>query len=467
MSSLSARFMHDPQFKVVVNGHTVPLEDHSGVVQREVLKDESGRKIEVFLIDATKSNKRSRYSGIAFWVGGRLVGVPSWVLGGRMILDGRLRQARQFSVIARCDSLREFVRPDWSGFVDSDELKPAFDAVGKFIESAMKKDALLHAEEATVDALKSVRSDLERLPAVARIEVAEFAQRVVAQNPTMPQEYVSTAVRAAVQLETARSGQSLLEKLSRLPEGDIDALDRLLSEWTVRDALTVLDEIDSRLSVVMAIDRLASDPGVDELHTLHPLVVKARWVFGPQYDSPEYVSNRSVRRALEQVLGIPSAPDDFINPVKRPDVIVKADGSIYGAGVSSFEGETTRLSNLLVIELKRGGYKIGRNEVNQATGYVEDLLQSGHLDGVPAIQAYVVGHEVDARIERTRRVGDRGRIEVLTFSTVVHTAHRRLFRLKEQLPRRYEELSGQALLLKALGDSVQQPSLPDTGLNGR
>ena len=29
------------------------------------------------------------------------------------------------------------------------------------------------------------------------------------------------------------------------------------------------------------------DEATDELHTLHPLVTEARWLFGPEFDTPE------------------------------------------------------------------------------------------------------------------------------------------------------------------------------------
>lgn len=458
---LSARFMHDPQFRVVVNGTAVPLEQHTGIVERRELTASTGEVIEVFLLDTTKSHRSSRYSGVAFWVGGRLVGIPSWVLGGRALVDGRLRQAKQFTVIAKCDGLRGHIRPDWSAFVDSPEVKAVFDVVGEFVDDALKRDAATHAEDVAVDALQGARIDLERLSAGARIEVAEFAQTVVDKHPAIPPDVLATTVKAAIQLEKSRSGQALLEKLSRLPEGDIDALDRLLGEWSVRDALTVLDEIDSRLSVISAIERLSADKSVDELHTLHPLVVKARWAFGPQFDSPEFVSNHSIRRAVEEAFGLKVAPESFNNPRKRPDLIVAEDRTIYAAATTQFEGEMTKLGDVLLVELKRGGFKIGRDEVNQASNYVEDLLRSGHLEGVPTIHAFVVGHEIDKRVEQKRTVGEgaRGRIEVITFSRLVTTANRRLFRLREHLPQRYEALSGQALLVKALGSVASQSPL--------
>ena len=44
----------------------------------------------------------------------------------------------------------------------------------------------------------------------------------------------------------------------------MEGLHRLLDEWTMRDALTVLDEVGRRIKVVEALDKLEGDPDVDE-----------------------------------------------------------------------------------------------------------------------------------------------------------------------------------------------------------
>lgn len=100
-------------------------------------------------------------------------------------------------------------------------------------------------------------------------------------------------------------------------------------------------------------------------------MVKARWVFGPHFDSPEYVSNRSIRLAVEEAFGVKADAEDFINHRKRPDLIVRSDSTIYSAGTervdSSSLNDMARLEDVLVVELKRGGFSIGRQEINQAS----------------------------------------------------------------------------------------------------
>jgi hypothetical protein len=96
---------------------------------------------------------------------------------------------------------------------------------------------------------------------------------------------------------------------------------------------------------------------------------------------------------------------------------------------------------------------VGRDEINQAANYVEDLLGSGLLDGPPFIQAFVIGHEMDNRIQRVRTLGENpilGRINGATYLQLVRTTEKRLFRLQNRLAKRYEKLSGVDLLKQVL-----------------
>ncbi len=98
----------------------------------------------------------------------------------------------------------------------------------------------------------------------------------------------------------------------------------------------------------------------------------------------------------------------------------------------------------MIIELKRGGFKIKREERNQAQGYSEDLLVS-----FPAarINSYVVGDDIADNVQRTTTVGDNkeGKIWVTTFSQLVDTAERRLFGLRNKLAVMYDEVPGMEL----------------------
>ncbi|MNC66037.1 hypothetical protein D3C75_1163920 [compost metagenome] len=88
------------------------------------------------------------------------------------------------------------------------------------------------------------------------------------------------------------------------------------------------------------------------------------------------------------------------------------------------------------------------------------MINSGHLDGSPFINAFVVGHEIDKRINQSRikKVGDNpeiGRVEAITYGQLVRTAQQRLFRLRDQLKDRYEGITNENIVQKVLNEPHQ------------
>lgn len=462
---LASRFLHDPRFTVQVNGQSVPLEQHSGLIDKRMLEITDGVRAQAFFVDSTKAARTNKQQGVAFWVGKRLVGTPSWTVGDRVVIDGRTHLAKRHTVVVSSDDLFDDVMPDWSGFQKTPTVQRLFEVTAEYVEAKFRELAKERVRETKESVIREHRQEIEKLRPLARLEVDEFINEVMERSPLANAETVSLAVQAVIHLEQTRSGASLLEKLAKLPESDIEGLDRLLREWTIRDALTVLDEIDRRMAVIEALRKVTGDSEIDELRTLHPLVTRARWLFGPEFDSPEYASNMSLQNAVEKVFGQRVDKQAFINYRNRPDLVILEDATLSAVATEQV-GDTNGLATMrdvLLIELKRGGSKIGRDEVYQATGYVEDLLNCGLLDGPPFIRSFVVGHEVDSRIEPVRTVGaspERGRIQVATYGQLVRTAEQRLFRLRDRLKSRYEEISGSDLLNRVL-DEPKQMSLGD------
>src|SRR5258708_9052646 len=86
---LAARLLHDPRFVVKVNGNSVALAEHKGLVDDRTIHFDHGGTAKAFFIDSTRVAKTTQYQGVAFWAGHRLVGDPSWTGGGRNFLDSR------------------------------------------------------------------------------------------------------------------------------------------------------------------------------------------------------------------------------------------------------------------------------------------------------------------------------------------------------------------------------------------
>ena len=443
---LAAHFSYDPQFTVSVNGVSVPLHKHAGLIEKRTLTVTDRISATVFCIESGESGRTAMQHGIAFWVGGRLVGEPTWTLGDRLLLDGRLRLAKRLTIVVQLDALFDEVEADWSGFRPSPLVEKLFGAVGGYVTEVTVRLMAGRIDEVKDEALDKHRADIRQLDPLARIEVAAFAKELATGEPTISPGTLSIAVQTIIKLEETRSGKQLLQKLAALPSDDIAGLNSLLAEWSVQDALTVLGEIDKRIRVVEALEKLVGDKAIDELATLHPLVTQARWLFGPEYESAMYTSNITIRRVVERLFGVSAPPPSFENPKKRPDLVFRPDSTVSAVATEDAIGQLVTLGRVLIIELKRGGSVIGRNEVNQANGYVEDLLAPGVLDGQPLVTAFVVGATIDPKAQPRSRVGtnDRGAVEPVSYERLIRTANMRLFRLRDQIAERYDQ-AGEAL----------------------
>lgn len=461
---LAGRFVHDPQFTVAVNGSSVPLAQHEGLINTEVLPISGQPPAKAHIVDTTKAARSTRYQGIAFWVNRRLVGTPRWAVGTQPVLDGRSRFAKRYAVVIEADGgWAPQVEQDWSRFKAVPEAEQLFAQVAAYVHRQVEALSASFVDENSEDALMRNREEFRNLPTGARVEVAQFTHALVADYPSIAPEALAKAVRAVIQLQSGRGGIRLLDKLMHLDETDIEGLDRLLEQWTVQDALVVLDEIDARLSVIAAIEKLAKDPATDELHTLHPLITQARWLFGPEFDSSEYASNSTLRTVAEEVFGSRKADTSFQNPRRRPDLVILNDATISLTATTTFNGtdHLASMRDVLLIELKKGHSTIGRDEMHQAEGYIEDLMSNGALASRPYFHAYVVGHEIASGATRTKLLGEGqdvfARLQATTYGQLTDTANRRLLNLKERIPSRYEEVNGYDLVQKVMGQPSQAP----------
>jgi len=452
---ISARFLHDPQFVIKINGNSVPLEGHVGLIDTKKIEFD-GISLTLHFIDSQKSAKTTKNQGIAFWQYRRLVGEPSWSLGNEIIIDGRYKFAKKYTVVVETDDLADYVLEDWTGFKKHEIMDKVYACVSEYVKEMFKNIAHEYLEETKAQVKQEYRESLRELSPLGKYEVNEAIDSIINQDPTARPEYISLAVEAIINLEKTRTGKALLQKISQLSDEDIAGLDRLLGEWTIKDALCVLDEIDRRISIIEAIKKLSGDKNIDELKILHPLITEARWLFGPEFDSPEYIVNRQLKTVVKEIFNVEIGTEVFENHRKRPDLVIKGDSTFSFTGTERFYGEPTMITfdRILIIELKRGGFKLGRKERNQAYGYVEDFIGCGSNIGNPFIQAFVVGENISGKLQPITSVEnaqevEQGKIRIVTYGQLVDTAERRLFRLREKLNERYDNIPGLELFEKA------------------
>lgn len=455
IDTISARFLHDPKFTITVNGKTATLEKHPGKIRSTKLDIKDDLSLEIFLIDSGLAHSKILYQGIAFWQDTRLVGEPSWILGKKQVIDGRTRFAKKYSVIVKTKDLGDSVKEDWSGFLSNSVMELVYKDVTKQIHDwffELSSEQISDTRDKVYDEYNEKISTLSRQ---GKQELEEFIGVIAADTYNIPLNTQSKIFGAFINLENTRSGKELLQKLSVMAEEDIEGLNRLLEQWTVKDALSVLDEIDQRISVIEAIDKLSGDGDIDELHVLHPLVTEARWIFGPEFDSPEYTSNRGLRTAVNTIFKKDLTPDSFENSRRRPDIVVLPNSTIAitGTQIPNTDTKLQEINRILIIELKKGGFELTREERNQAVGYSEDFIGLNHIIGNPFVYTFVVGETIDPHLQPTQEIKNSndvkvGTVTVTTYSQLIDTATKRLFKLREYLEERYEDISGQELAVR-------------------
>lgn len=470
LTVLAARFVHDPEFTIQVNGRSLAFHEIEGKVSESLIQIDAAHSATVIVIDSTRLSHSAVHQGIGFWVQRRLVGTPSWSLGQIAHFDGRTRFARRYNVVVDTQGFEAEVEPDWTAFRATDTITLLYKSTAEQVNRVAQDLAAEIVDESSTDALMQNRGELATLGKGARQEVAEFTKAIAQAHPTIAPEFLSAAVEAVINLEKSKSGAALLQKLSALRPDDVDGLDKLLEEWTVKDALRVLDEIDSRLSVVETIARLAGDPNTEELHTLHPLVLRSRWLFGPEFESQEYCSNATLKTIARELFETDNA--QFINEKHRPDVVVLPDKTTCQlTGIESFDPSDptlVRMQYVLLIELKKGGFELTRKEVSQADGYVQDIAASGAISGAPYICAWVVGERIAPGVAREKLLQNEagasyGRVRATTFGTLVDTANWRLLKLRDILSPRYANAPTDRLLSRVFSAADQRElELPRT-----
>jgi hypothetical protein len=462
--TISARFVHDPRFRISVNGDAIALESHPGAEEPVKLLVPDCGEIEVIILDTQKSARTKQKQGFAFWVHGRLVGEPSWTLGNSTPIDARTTFGRRFTILVKSDCLEGELKPDWSGFRKGEKRNQLYDILTDFALAKYKEYSREKVDDTKRRVFEDNLTDIRTLSESGKDEIVQFVESVVEREPTISSESLSTAVQAVINLQQTKSGQHLLKTLSSLPSDDIEALDRLLAEWSVQDALTVLDEIDRRIATITAIELLSTRSDTDELHTLHPLVTDSRWLFGPEFDSNEYASNQSIKNAVNKVFRVSSSNVDYPNWRNRPDLVMLADSSLSAVGLEDIDQDNlVQTRKLLLLELKKGSSTIGRAELNQAEKYIDDIRDCGHISGAFFTDCFVIGDSIDTTVTLTKSLRgqsdiEHSRVRGICYSTLTQTASKRLFKLKERLQDRYSAAS-QGKRSSVLDDLLKQAPL--------
>ena len=198
----------------------------------------------------------------------------------------RKTEAKRFQVIVQADFLEDDVLEDWSAFrPTSDAWKASRSKVYASVMEFLSAFGAASREETKATIRENFAHTVGRLNPLGRTRWDDFVDQVVEKCVSITPDEVQQVAGILANLELSTSKYALISKLHEMPPGDLDTLHRILEDWTVRLAKEALDEIQSRLKLIAELDRKLSDPSMDEVGDLQPLIEKSLWVFGPEFES--------------------------------------------------------------------------------------------------------------------------------------------------------------------------------------
>jgi hypothetical protein len=454
---IGSKFVVDPSFHIYLNDKLIELTSLKHLLNKKEITVKDYGKVFLSCIDSRKTGKTSRQHGVAWWVNNRLVGEPSWKDFEEMAyVDARTVEARRYTFVVEADLLVDDVNEDWSTFKDTNRFVA--------VQSVIREQVLKWLTELMGDvhkakkiaAVSRYKKDLKELSLDSRYHIGQFLDFIQSRVTVIDGKILEATVEVMSKLEKTRTGYALLEQLAQLDHNDLEGLHGILESWSVQEARIVLDELGRRLTLINSLEKLVENPSSDELHDIQPIFEQGLWIFGPEYESLQFLANRSLATIVRKFF---KATIERLNtPQKRPDFVALADSSIgtYSHEAYDERGEVSGIGKVLVVELKKGGFKITRKEVRQALDYASEIRNSGKINSNTHIIGFVLGTTLAPDAQAPLKEGDYTNIYPRAYSTVLRQAHARTFNLQ----RKIEEVKGKQLSDPEIEKAL---SMPDQG----
>jgi hypothetical protein len=142
-------------------------------------------------------------------------------------------------------------------------------------------------------------------------------------------------------------------------------------------AKLVLDEIQNRLKLIGELRIKIQVAGIDEVHELQPLFERGLWMFGAQFESIEFTSNKSMTSVIRQLFGDSQGKGSR----NRPDFVALPDCSVSFYARSSYDEDYNEngAAHVVIVDLKTTELPLGSREKDQVWKYVKELKAKGHI----------------------------------------------------------------------------------------
>jgi len=431
---IGSKFVADPSFQIWINGKAIELTDLSHLFNEKVISIPGYGEVLVLMFDSRTPGRTMLQHGVAWWVNRRLVGEPSWKsLKGESYLDGRMSEAKRYTFVVQADILEDQVEDDWIGFKNTEKTQATIDVVEDFIVESLNSLLSDIRRSKKIAAIEENRARIGNLPTISRFQIGQFIDEIQKQSPSISPKELSDTVHVLAKLEHSRTGYSLVEQLANLTVDDLDKLSEILENWSIHDLGIVLTELERRLQVIAELEVLVAGKLVDELHEIQPLFDRGLWIFGPEYESIEFSSNRTLLTVFRSLFQDRESKPR--TPRRRPDYVILEDSTIglYARNGYDSRGEVNGIEKVLIIELKRGGFHVTVKEQRQAVDYALEIKRSGKVLPDAEIIGFVLGTSVDVDAQEPDSKGSQITVYARSYNAVLQQAHARTFNLYNKI----------------------------------
>ncbi|MBH9577069.1 ATP-binding protein [Inhella proteolytica] len=429
---IGSRFLANPAFKVYIGRRQIGFKDIPALLSQQTVEVEGYGKVQLLHIDTKKADKTTKQHGIAWWVQNRAVGQCKWSRSDyERILDGRTSEAKRFTFIVQADFLngQGAVLDDWSGFKEpNDAWLKTREVVQDRIRQIIFEGGKAERESRRGAVIERIGNTVNTLSPVSKDRVESFVNEVVDLCPNFGENEIVQLSTILAKLEQAKSRYGLLDLLHRCDANDYDSLHAILAEWTIGMAKLVLDEIQNRLKLIGELRTKLKQVGLDEVHELQPLFERGLWMFGAQFDSIEFTSNKGMTTVIKTIF----KDEDGKGSLRRPDFVALPDSSVGFYARASYDEEShdeDGVEHLVIIDLKTTGLALGSREKDQVWKYVKELRARGYLRKTTRVDGFVLGDRIEQGENEPRTEGDEVKIVPMLYDTILIRAEKRLLNL--------------------------------------
>ena len=306
------------------------MEDISNENIEEFNCNYKNEKIKIIKIKSNTHSNYMKFHGISWKFGNRIFS-DNW----DNIIDGRLTPAKKYNFIISAEFLIDYVNDTMTGFNDEDNIKDLKQSVYDCIRNSLNKDIQKAKNEKKEELIKDNFNSIKKLGFIDKKDVVDFINEVQDSCPSIKPDDLKSTVEIFIKLKESHNGYELLHKLSAMSSSQLDDLDDILEEWDVSQAKYVLNLIQERLNFIKTLEKKMDDPSVDELHELQVLFEKGLWVFGPDFESVEFTSNKSLKNVIKKLFKQENS--NVSNSRLRPDFVVVPNGNLNIYSTDSFD----------------------------------------------------------------------------------------------------------------------------------